>query len=402
MNNSFVIKSDSLFDLSLFLYLIFFMLEGNQGNTLIEIGRSGATMLLLASGFCLFISVIHRFRFTTCCLWYSTFIVYALMSSLWAQNSEAVFEIAITFLRIIVVIFLVSIRIENDGDIRRILAMFKYAVIIRDIVVLLLMLGKVSVAGLFQYRFGDAVGYNSNSNAIYSVLALLIVIDEIHNSTNRKTKYASAAVLLFAIFLAGSKKGILGLLIGISLYLFFNNRGAKKMRAIVIITVILFAAYEAITTIPYLYLSVGYRFEQMFDTFKGQASGTSTTERMSLIEAGLTIWKNNKLFGIGLNNFYVFQGISSAYRGVYAHCNYVELLADLGIVGTLVYYWYPALICFKYRIENSVMLLLKILVIVELIFDMAMVSYNDLFILLIPSLAYFAYREQNMLMKESE
>ena len=68
----------------------------------------------------------------------------------------------------------------------------------------------------------------------------------------------------------------------------------------------------------------------------------------------------------------------------------------------ILYYCYLGWICFKYRIEDSVMLLLKILVIVELIFDMAMVSYNDIFIVLIPSLAYFACRVQNVTMMESE
>lgn len=396
MKRIFAIKTDRLFDISLFLYFIFFILEVNQGNALIEIGRTIATIMLLISGVLLFGGSMHRFRVSTCFLWYFVFVVYALASSLWAKNPETVFEIAITFLRIIIVIFFASIRIKNNDDIRRILEMFKYAVLIRNIVVFLLMLGAVSITGFFQYRFGDVVGYNSNTNAIYSVFALLIVIDEIRNVSNRKTKYAEAAILLLVIFLAGSKKGILGLLVGISLYLLFNNSGAKKTRALVIIFVIIFATYEAITTIPYLYQSIGYRFEQMFDTLKGQQSGTSTIERMNLIEQGLIIWKNNKLFGVGLNNFSIAQGISSTYRGVYAHCNYVELLADLGIIGTLIYYIYPLLICLKYKIKNSVMLLLKTLVIVELIYDIGLVSYNDVFIILILSLAYFAYREQNI------
>ena len=390
------IDTDSFFDVSLFSYLIFFLLDGSQDSVLIKIGRWGATGLLLLSGFFLLVGVIHNFRMSMCFVWYSVFCIYALTSSFWAQDTGAVFELFITFLRIALVIFFVSIRIRNDDDVRRILDMFKYSVIIRVIVVFILMIEEVSSTGIFQYRFGDVVGYNSNSTAVYCVFALLIAIDETHNRGKDKKTYITAIALVLTILLSGSKNGILGVFIGLSLYLLFNNRGTKKIQALVAISIILFIGYEAITTIPSLYISIGFRFEQMFDTFKGETSGTSTIERMSLIEKGVTVWKNNKLIGVGLNNFSVAQNGASIYGGVYAHCNYIELLADLGIVGILIYYIYPVLICFKYRTFNSTMRLLKILTIVEMIFDIAMVSYNDIFIVLILSLAYFTQLNQNL------
>ena len=394
MKKSLSITVNSLFDFSLLLYLIFFVLEENTENPIIDVGRWGATALLLASGLLLFLNVVNRFKVSECFVWYLVFVLYALSSSLWARDPAAVFEIAVTFIRILVLLFFISIRIESEQDIRLVLRMFAYSVLFRVIVVFVLMIGQVSITGILSYRFGDMVGYNSNKTAMYCVLALFVLIDEIRNVNNNKFKYFLSIILAGAVLLTGSKKGILGFLVGFSLYLYFNNRGVKKIRALLIISAVLFVAYEAITTIPSLYLTIGYRFEQMFNTFHGQVSGTSTIERMSLIEQGFSIWKNHKLFGVGLNNFSVLQNIYIINGRTYAHCNYIELLADLGVIGTVLYYLYPFRICFKYKIKGSTMLLLKTLTIVILAFDIASVSYNDVFIVLILALSCFAYKEQ--------
>lgn len=383
----------TFFDFSLLIYLIFFVLEKGE-YSLIEVGRWGATALVIISGFGIFVKNVKSFKLTESFIWYFLFAIYALISSHWALNSGAVFELLITFIRILFILFFISLRIERNSDIRLLLRLYAYAIFFRVIVVLMLMIGKVSLSGVALYRFGDIVGYNPNSTAMYCVLAIYVIVDEFRCMNKNKINIVILFVLFGAVLLTGSKKGILGLLVGFSLYLFFNSRGTKKIVALPIISIVLLGAYEAITTVPSLYISIGYRFEQMFDSFNGLDAGTSTIERMSLIEEGILIWKDHKLLGVGLNNFSLVQKAWLLSTKTYAHCNYVELLADLGVVGVILYYIYPLKVCFKYKISSNIMLTLKTLTILILLFDTASVSYNDIFIILILGLSFFAYKEQ--------
>jgi O-antigen ligase len=55
--------------------------------------------------------------------------------------------------------------------------------------------------------------------------------------------------------------------------------------------------------------------------------------RAQMIEKALQLWRQNPLFGNGLD---AFRGLSG--QGTYAHNNYVELLCDIGLVGVILFY----------------------------------------------------------------
>ena len=57
----------------------------------------------------------------------------------------------------------------------------------------------------------------------------------------------------------------------------------------------------------------------------------SLTDRMDLMETAFDTWLQYPL-GVGLDNFKIFSG-------VYAHSNYFELLASVGLIGLLIYYF---------------------------------------------------------------
>ncbi len=61
------------------------------------------------------------------------------------------------------------------------------------------------------------------------------------------------------------------------------------------------------------------------------AKERSLTDRMDLMETAFETWLQYPL-GIGLDNFKVFSG-------VYAHSNYFELLASVGLIGLFIYYF---------------------------------------------------------------
>jgi hypothetical protein len=73
------------------------------------------------------------------------------------------------------------------------------------------------------------------------------------------------------------------------------------------------------------------RFSGMSHMASGQTGDASSMERVALIEGGLNLFYDNPFFGIGLNNV-------TYILGKYTHSNYVELLSNVGLIGTLFFY----------------------------------------------------------------
>ena len=74
------------------------------------------------------------------------------------------------------------------------------------------------------------------------------------------------------------------------------------------------------------------RITILFDTFSGKVSKGSTAIRLTMIQYGFSLFKEHSLVGIGMNNSWVYK------YGMYLHNNYIELLADGGIIGFICYY----------------------------------------------------------------
>ncbi len=382
------------FDLSLFLYFVSFMINKDENIPFVGLFRTGATALVLLAGLMLIFKRRGRFRLTKGFRWYALFVAFSTLSALWAYDSDYVFMLAITFARSLAIIFFVSVRIRDEWDLRRVLLLFAFSCFFRIAAIAFLMIQKVSFSGLFSNRFGDIVGYNSNYTAVYCVMALLIMLNETKELSHSWFAFPLLALYGVIVLMTGSKKGILGVLSGVSIYLFFTNRGIKKIKALMIITCLAVVSVYAVMTIPSLYAVLGVRIEQMMDTFQGNVNGNSTIERMLLIEQGIDIWKANPILGVGLVNFTFFQTVYPDTVGHYAHCNYVELLVDLGIIGTAIYYYMPLRICLS-RIGSPTMLILKTLTLVILVFDVAAVNYYDLFVIIMFTLASDAGKLQD-------
>jgi hypothetical protein len=104
-----------------------------------------------------------------------------------------------------------------------------------------------------------------------------------------------------------------------------------------------------------------------------ERSGSSLEDRVGL---AVLAWDtaNDHPFGVGLDNF-------SEYSGVYAHSNYLELLATTGFIGVLIYYLSYAVIVFKslklwvYIRRNALPKALVLGMAVLAMMDIANVSY---------------------------
>lgn len=198
--------------------------------------------------------------------------------------------------------------------------------------------GAVSLSNVtFGSRIGDELSGNVNTVATNIGLmlfptVLLTLRNYNEKRINKIVTWAIITLSTLCMMLTGSKKGILVLLI-IALFYFAALRTSVKY---LIFPIIIAVTIYAVFNIPFLYNTIGFRIIDMFATFGIGTSVTgaqSTAIRNNLIQQGLQSFLNHPFFGGGMN---YFQYVN--HFRYYAHNNYVELLNDVGIVGTLIYY----------------------------------------------------------------
>lgn len=155
--------------------------------------------------------------------------------------------------------------------------------------------------------------------------------------TNEKFKVKHVLLLgayLIAIFLTG-KRSLTLIPIAACMFIFFVHRGkAKYRKLIILILVSIILCYIAITFIPQTQIIIE-RLLLVTDSGTIDTSGRDT----ALWPAAMEMYETNKLFGYGLNtfnNYFTTYGTWGVWNA-YAHNTYIGLLAETGIVGTILF-----------------------------------------------------------------
>ena len=233
-------------------------------------------------------------------------------------------------------------------------------------------------------RLGPTIGMHTNMAG--SVLAVFLLFGIYQFLTSRKKIYIVQCILLFVcIMFTKSRTSLAICVVGITLFIAIYKRMNVKQFLRILFSVILIVAVLYISMQnDFLYSLYGKRLESLLYFFND--SGTtdaSVTGRMLLQEKAFEIFKEHPIFGVGIGNFSYYNDLNSSVAGLYAHNNYLELLADVGIVGCTLYYL-PFIICLlrlrkkgRTSSEQSRMLyaVYEVLIIMRLIADYGQVSY---------------------------
>ena len=187
-----------------------------------------------------------------------------------------------------------------------------------------------------------------------------------------------AVILILA---TASRKALLMVFIGVFLLFVFKNLSRNIFITVfwtICISLITFLLIRWLMSLE-AFSVIEKRMDGMVALFTGRGIvDSSTWLRYEYIKLGFKIFKENPIFGIGMGNARLF--VSSNYgRDAYLHNNYVELLANGGIFGFLIYYYIYYLVIndlikyFKYREKYTVVVI--ILMLMQLIMDYGNVSY---------------------------
>ncbi|PEC80325.1 O-antigen ligase family protein [Bacillus cereus] len=190
----------------------------------------------------------------------------------------------------------------------------------------------------------ESIG-NRNAVALLIGLAFNFGVYKVFYQRNYK-HLIFALVMLTAVLLTGSRKGLLICFIPmfINIFLMGMKSNLKKniqyfFVSLILATLLSILFYNILFKIDILYENIGWRFESMYqEIFLHESSNEGSYHtRKNMIQYGMDYFKERPLLGHGIENFrYLYA--QEVGKETYSHNNYIELLVNNGIVGLLLYY----------------------------------------------------------------
>ena len=355
--------------------------------TLVYVVKIAAILLLLLTE--------RRVRGGAYLRWIAGFLAISAASILWAADrGNALFYLA-WILQAVGLALAIENSIHGQADIEYILRCF----IVAGLALMVRMLMSTSLSALGSFRLGNMRGFNANEIALKASIACISAFYQYTRSRRRGQRIGlmTATVLLaLFVFLTGSRKGTVMVLAGIVLYnLVRSGSWVRYLRNILISALIVAAFLIVVTRVEALNNVLGARLIRLLNMFDADADtaaiGNSISNRLDFISIGMDLFRDRPLFGYGLGNYQNVSGLN-----LYAHNNYVELLVDLGLVGTAIYYTiYASNIVNILRIIRRRRELLAVMLAFSamlLVVEYGLVTFQSDYVQIIIALSYAAVR----------
>lgn len=256
------------------------------------------------------------------------FVMWCVISLLWAYDDNT--DVLIVLFLIAVVCFSISVIIQTTEQVDIFIRMIVLASIILEIY-LLLFYG----VSIFTSRFDNDV-LNSNRAGTIFALSMLCCVYLFYTKKQIWT-ILEALFLGMGVLISGSKSAILFAIVTVSVFFVMKNRDnlGRSLRNIMIVVILILIVFFLITKIPGLYNIIGKRFIDFLNNIFGRTviTSRSTEMREYLLTIAWDVFKKNPIGGCGVDNFHFFN-----YYNTYAHSNMFEILADLGLIGFILFY----------------------------------------------------------------
>lgn len=205
--------------------------------------------------------------------------------------------------------------------------------------------------------------------------------------------YVAIIILIIVACFSGTRKTLICPIIFMTILLFYKYRKnfISILKFSILGLIIVSFMYNIITNNENLYKIIGSRIENMVSTFFAKENESieedaSIQERQLLKKLAIAAFYEKPLLGWGVNNFANYSEMHSG-PFLYAHCNYLELLSSVGIIGTILYYTGYLYIVYKAfkRLKANDMFAIYILsfMIMNLVSDYTTVSYSKIQYILI-------------------
>lgn len=224
--------------------------------------------------------------------------------------------------------------------------------------------------GILQFFHMDFFHRQENINRIsgfhkntYSYAGQLIVfffflLLECKKSSNKLFKTILLALTFFCVLNSSERAVILGVLVGIIVYLFFTKTKKEDLAKIVFIV-----------SVPFLITSIfhDYVLRRINNTFSS-SKGIKRNIRFKIWESAIAVWKKNILFGAGKFPVFVYKpagGLKIQYL-THAHNVYLQVLVANGLFGLIaflnLFYTFIRVLLKHVKQNNTALCLLLIII----------------------------------------
>ena len=284
----------------------------------------------------LYIKSPYKFKFPFLIKGYFIFAVFAGLSVFWAVSQQLAIEMFIRLLLVSYCMVLVYMTNKKYGT----TIYFVKGLIFLVIINFVLLISPIS-SSLYTEMEG-ALRYsgtfkNANALAILVIFAIYFY-SKLFRLKVFKRVYLLILFAIFAeilIFSTGSRKG---LVFGNILLLITIYNSVPKNKKVYYALFFAFLSSILLLSFPQIWESIQQkesflRISSFLEYFESGDGDGSTRWRFYFMEEAFRIFKENTLIGVGIDNFQTFTG-----EGLYAHNNYLEILADLGIIGFVIIY----------------------------------------------------------------
>lgn len=283
---------------------------------------------------------------------YLLFIAYSYISIFWAYYNK---NESIRLLGLMFIFMIVSIEVISRAKCyMMVIKSFIIAGVATSLYVLLQKGISTFVSSLMSgSRFGGDVAQLNSLGALTATAATLSVA--LYVISKRKIYIFSFIINVLVMFGCESRMSLLMLVIGtvVTLYSLIvkqksSGKRYKLFRFLLVLVILLSIGWYVLTQLP-IFNGMYQRMFATIDFITGRRSSVEGSQiRPDLIKVGINEFINHPLFGIGYNNA---RYAARSYLGVelYLHNNYIEILANGGLVGFLLFYSVYASIIVKLR-----------------------------------------------------
>ena len=319
------------------------------------------------------------------------FAVLCLASTLWSPLPEKSMEMGITLAQLFLMFVVFRMGFRGFGNEK----LFVWIIAISGLGMCIYFLAFYGLSGYLGAMRGNLrLGSEfENTNTIGGAAAFVFISILYMGYKSKRLWYLASIIPLIIMLGAGSRTAILVSLAGVVIILFnylFRSEDKNAIKKVLFIIIIVSAFVYVLMNISEIgFLHSTYEhFKQMFDIMSGKSNLVgSTTYRMGMIKVGWQLFLSNPIVGNGINGTtYALHAAGIPYTVL--HNNYMEILADVGLIGFLSYYGVYFL-CLKQAIRqlkrNSFFPLLMLTMM--LIIDIGGVTYymqrNYLFLIFV-------------------
>lgn len=213
--------------------------------------------------------------------------------------------------------------------------------------------------GTSWYRLGNALHINPNTITLYYWILCIPVVYALFTKEYKLNKLVLLTVLLIqvtVVLLTGSKKGILLVFIVFLAIPFVSDKASTRAKSFLVSGMVVAVLVYLTFTNQFFFNLIGHRIVDLFNhygisvhtIYKNDLTGTSTDLRNRLIAIAMDMFWQKPFLGWGWNAVEARGGLH-----LYAHNNYAELLACMGLFGFIVYYSYYAVLVMKLLLKKG-------------------------------------------------